>query len=143
MWEDHAACAQSPDPNIFYPDPPVSYAPKEVKAAYRHKVEAAKAICSGCPVRLECLAAGKLEQHGIWGGLLPEERGVARPRGRDRAKEDAYEERRKDRKAEYLRDYRERNRKAINAAKRRRYHELKLGARKLAVLRQKEAREAG
>lgn len=34
----------------------------------------AKATCDGCPVRYECQQAGMRDDHGIWGGLTPEER---------------------------------------------------------------------
>lgn len=36
-----------------------------------HQVEAAKAICATCPVRVECLAYAKAfgEPAGVWGGL--------------------------------------------------------------------------
>jgi WhiB family redox-sensing transcriptional regulator len=34
-----------------------------------------KTICSGCPVKKECLEwAVKHEAHGLWGGLTPRER---------------------------------------------------------------------
>ena len=46
----------------------------------------AKAICAGCPVRLECLEAGLDEDYGIWGGLAADERRrVGRRRLRDAA----------------------------------------------------------
>ncbi len=40
------------------------------------QIEAAKAVCSGCPVRVECLEFA-LEPHqeaGIWGGTSEDER---------------------------------------------------------------------
>jgi WhiB family transcriptional regulator, redox-sensing transcriptional regulator len=41
----------------------------------REKAEArAVAICADCPVRLDCLAYGLLEEHGIWGGRTEDER---------------------------------------------------------------------
>jgi WhiB family redox-sensing transcriptional regulator len=52
-------------------------------------VEIAKALCHGCPVRLECLA-GALERRepwGVWGGELFLQGAVIprkRPRGRPR-----------------------------------------------------------
>ncbi|GAA3213681.1 WhiB family transcriptional regulator [Nonomuraea helvata] len=62
-WTARAGCAQS-DPDLFFHDAGHS-------AAHR-----AKAICRDCPVAEQCLAvAVRLEvRHGIWGGLLPEER---------------------------------------------------------------------
>ncbi|MDF3310658.1 WhiB family transcriptional regulator [Rhodococcus sp. T2V] len=40
----------------------------------------AKRICSGCPVLAECrqYAVDASEPHGIWGGLTPRERDIAR-----------------------------------------------------------------
>jgi WhiB family redox-sensing transcriptional regulator len=44
--------------------------------AYTQAVDAAKAICDGCPVRAECLAEAlaRAEKHGVLGGLDPEQR---------------------------------------------------------------------
>lgn len=62
-WMRAAACAYV-DPELWYPhdkgDPGV----------------AAKRICRGCPVRIECLeyALDNNEDHGIWGGLSRQER---------------------------------------------------------------------
>ena len=54
------------NPDSFFPPP------------RRHNNDArlAKKICSKCPVKLECLdhALTNNEEHGIWGGLGPEER---------------------------------------------------------------------
>lgn len=37
--------------------------------------ELGKKICSGCPIRKECLEWAVLhEAHGLWGGLTPRER---------------------------------------------------------------------
>jgi WhiB family redox-sensing transcriptional regulator len=38
----------------------------------------AKAICSGCPVKAECAAAGLSERHGIWAGMSERQRRAAR-----------------------------------------------------------------
>jgi WhiB family transcriptional regulator, redox-sensing transcriptional regulator len=52
-------------------------------------VELAKSLCTGCPVRTECLA-GALERHepwGVWGGQLLVQGAIVarkRPRGRPR-----------------------------------------------------------
>jgi WhiB family redox-sensing transcriptional regulator len=55
------------DPEIFYP--------AKGTAA---QILAAKAVCSGCPVRASCLeyALGQLAEHdwGVWGGTSQEER---------------------------------------------------------------------
>jgi WhiB family redox-sensing transcriptional regulator len=61
-WENDARCLQY-DPEIFF--------------ATRARAERrAKAICSRCPVRVECLAfalESKVE-FGVWGGLNGRER---------------------------------------------------------------------
>ncbi|MEV4672681.1 WhiB family transcriptional regulator [Actinomadura sp. NPDC049382] len=40
----------------------------------------AKQVCAGCPVMAECLEEAYREprQHGVWGGMGPEERTAAR-----------------------------------------------------------------
>lgn len=54
-WEENARCVEH-DPEIFF----------EGRTDRR-----AKAICRGCPVRLECLAAALTDriEYGVWGGL--------------------------------------------------------------------------
>jgi len=72
-WRENARC-RGLDTEMFYrPDG----ASRSVRLAREH---AAKAICAVCPVRQECLnwALATHEPAGIWGGLTPEERGVAR-----------------------------------------------------------------
>ena len=64
------------DPELFFAESPAD-------------VEAAKAVCVGCPIRLDCLA-GALERRepwGVWGGELVLSGAVVarkRPRGRPR-----------------------------------------------------------
>ena len=64
------------EPDLFFAESPAD-------------VERAKALCVGCPVRLECLA-GALERRepwGVWGGEYFERGAVVarkRPRGRPR-----------------------------------------------------------
>lgn len=53
-WQDHAAC-KGADTALFFPERGGS-------------IREAKALCGGCPVRLECLDAGMDEHYGIWGG---------------------------------------------------------------------------
>lgn len=68
-WTDRAACADVPDPDIFFPP-----------GKGRHDLaRAAKAICAGCPVKRECLnyalcLGHSLSDYGIWGGLTPRDR---------------------------------------------------------------------
>jgi WhiB family redox-sensing transcriptional regulator len=67
-WRTHAAC-RGTHPALFYDADPGS-------------VAEAKQVCAGCPVRGECAthacAAG--EEHGVWGGLAPDERDRPAPR---------------------------------------------------------------
>lgn len=82
-WRTQAACLGH-DPEIFFPHP-----------SDHDGEDAAIAICSGCPVKADCLAdAMKSEnsrptsrRHGIWGGKTPQQRCAmykkeARRRGR-------------------------------------------------------------
>lgn len=67
-WFDEAACSGL-DPNIFFE--PIS----ETRRPYpKDWPDRARAVCEGCPVRLECLADGIAERWGIWGGLTYRER---------------------------------------------------------------------
>lgn len=71
-WLDWALCVGA-DPGIFYPDVGESYQP-------------ARAICSACPAKTECLAYAlatelSVSRYGMWGGATPEERS-ALARGR-------------------------------------------------------------
>ena len=68
-WTVDAACADA-DPAVFFIDHGRPAAP-------------AKAICAGCPVRVECLdfALASRERFGVWGGMTEKERrGEARRR---------------------------------------------------------------
>lgn len=69
-WQLQAAC-RGPHADVFFP--PLQFERKEVKIEREVR---AKAICSVCPVRQECLeyALAIREQHGIWGGLNEVER---------------------------------------------------------------------
>lgn len=57
-WHAHAACSDTPDPDIFFPD---SRSPKTGPALE---------ICRRCPVRKQCYdaAVSNDERYGIWGG---------------------------------------------------------------------------
>lgn len=67
-WMDAAACIGKAT-DVFFPlpggDTSISYS-------------RARDICSGCDVSAECAAFADTEniQHGMWGGLTPEERRV-------------------------------------------------------------------
>ena len=56
---DTAACHHC-DPELFHPHP------KDHRA-----IDAARAICAGCEIRLDCLALALStpDTHGIWGGM--------------------------------------------------------------------------
>ena len=72
-WATDAACAGA-DPALFYP----------TEHAGASEIRAAKRVCAGCPVRVECLhyAIDNGEAYGIWGGMtLKERRRYARKRG--------------------------------------------------------------
>ena len=69
-WQYDAMCRQHSS-NLFFP--PATFEKKEE----REKREAkAKAVCSSCPVKLECLEEAKeiAERFGIWGCLNEVER---------------------------------------------------------------------
>lgn len=69
-WMEHGSCRGS-DVEVFFPGRGTAAAAP------------ARRICAGCPVRDECLdyAIENHEQHGVWGGLIREERrAVARAR---------------------------------------------------------------
>ena len=69
-WQYDAICRQHSS-NLFFP--PATFEKKED----REKREAkAKAVCSGCPVKIECLEEANeiSEPFGVWGGLNEVER---------------------------------------------------------------------
>ena len=76
-WRSAAAC-RSADPELFFP---LSESGKALE-----QIAEAKAICTGCPVRRQCLEfALRTRPHGIWGGLTELERHHGRrPMGDDR-----------------------------------------------------------
>ena len=61
---DAAAC-RGCDPEVFHPTPHDATG-----------VAAARAVCAGCPIRLDCLALALAtpSTRGIWGGLTERER---------------------------------------------------------------------
>lgn len=66
-WRKEAACGQLPT-YLFYPTGKSEGA--------RTDEEQAKAVCSLCPVREQCLEFALVhdERYGVWGGTTPEER---------------------------------------------------------------------
>ena len=69
-WRAQAAF-RGMDPELFFP-----------QRGDQRSVNAAKAVCAGCPVRAPCLADGLTTRHGIWGGLSERERRATRRRER-------------------------------------------------------------
>jgi WhiB family redox-sensing transcriptional regulator len=71
-WQWRAAC-RGEDTGLFFPP-----AHLEEREERKTREQHAKAICGGCPVRIECLeyAIRIREPHGIWGGLNELERRV-------------------------------------------------------------------
>ena len=61
-WQEQALCAET-DPEAFFPEKGGS-------------TRDAKRVCTGCPVRAQCLefALENDERFGIWGGLSERER---------------------------------------------------------------------
>jgi len=79
LW-DRAACRAVDDPEIFFP---VSSA-----GAGLSEIARAKAVCSRCSVREQCLeyAVETRQVHGVWGGASENERrAIAGRRRRDLA----------------------------------------------------------
>lgn len=63
-WQQRGSC-RAVDSEVFFP--PMHFEHKPEREAREAK---AKAICDGCPVRIECLtwALEVREPHGVWGG---------------------------------------------------------------------------
>lgn len=63
-----ASCREYPFPDLFFPDG---------RADEAKRLPLAQVICSGCPVRKECLDYAITEgiPHGIWAGTTPRMRG--------------------------------------------------------------------
>lgn len=59
-WMQDAAC-RGVDPELFFPPQGGS-------------VAAPKAVCTECPVRVECFDYGASERFGVWGGATERER---------------------------------------------------------------------
>jgi WhiB family redox-sensing transcriptional regulator len=82
QWRDNAACA-SVNPDLFFPvgvtGPAVS------------QIASAKAVCTGCEAKDECLefAITTNQEYGVWGGTSEEERRVLRRAWRARQRRTA------------------------------------------------------
>ncbi len=77
IWRQDAACRDI-DPNLFFPVGVTGDAVEQIATA--------KDICSGCPVRLECLdfAITSNQEFGVWGGTSEDERRALRRQWRAR-----------------------------------------------------------
>ena len=71
FWQDHGSCREA-DPLLFF------HPQNERGSARTKRDRAAKLVCAGCPVRLECAdyAVRAREPYGVWGGLSEDEREV-------------------------------------------------------------------
>lgn len=81
-WQWQAVC-RGEDAALFFP--PSHLEDRDHK---RERERRAKALCSICPVRIECLeyALRIREPYGVWGGLNEiERRAIHRERDRERA----------------------------------------------------------
>lgn len=68
-WQENGNC-RTADPALFF------HPQNERGSTRRKRDEAAKAVCSACPVRVECAdyAIRAREPYGVWGGMTEEER---------------------------------------------------------------------
>ncbi|MPV87447.1 WhiB family transcriptional regulator, partial [Georgenia ruanii] len=68
-WQYQGACREA-DPNLFF------HPEGERGGTRRRRDEAAKAICSACPVIQQCRehALKVREPYGVWGGLSEDDR---------------------------------------------------------------------
>ena len=66
-WRNRAACRDT-SPELFFPIGTTGVA--------LDQIDAAKRVCTGCPVANECLefALATNQEAGVWGGLTEEER---------------------------------------------------------------------
>jgi WhiB family transcriptional regulator, redox-sensing transcriptional regulator len=70
-WHEKGLCRDADDTLFYHPE-------EERGSTRRARAEAAKAICRACPARLICReqSLANREQHGTWGGLSEDERGM-------------------------------------------------------------------
>lgn len=69
FWQEHGSCRDA-DPLLFFH-------PQNERGSSRiRRDRAAKMVCAGCPVRMECAdyAVRAREPYGVWGGLSEEDR---------------------------------------------------------------------
>lgn len=73
-WRDRALCIGKT--GLFFPEDAVGSG-----RARTPGYDAARKICDSCPVKVECLDAGRHERFGVWGGLSENERHPKRRKG--------------------------------------------------------------
>jgi WhiB family redox-sensing transcriptional regulator len=68
-WQSAAACRGMDSEMFFHP-------PAERARGRRARIQAAKAVCTNCPVMAQCLdhALAVREPYGVWGGCSEDER---------------------------------------------------------------------
>lgn len=71
FWQERGACREA-DPRLFF------HPQHERGRARQRRDRAAKQICAGCAVRIECAdyAIRAREPYGVWGGMSEAEREV-------------------------------------------------------------------
>ena len=87
MWRTLAAC-RGMDVNVFFPREQVGRKRKGIlPGSEKERAAAAKAVCAGCPVRLECLEyALKWGCVGVYGGMdLDDRRAYVKKKRRESA----------------------------------------------------------
>ena len=74
-WMDRAAC-KGMDPELFYPERCNGAGRPVLGSPANMHIAAARAVCTECPVRDECLeyAITTNEQRGVWGGATVRQR---------------------------------------------------------------------
>ncbi|MCW2528796.1 MAG: transcription factor WhiB [Pseudonocardiales bacterium] len=72
-WRERSACRDMNN-DAFY------VAEHERGSSKQMRITAAKSVCETCPVQRPCLqwALDVAENHGVWGGMTPEERKLIR-----------------------------------------------------------------
>ena len=70
-WREQAECRDDPTPDRWFVPP-----------GDRYGIDAAKAVCTRCPVAAECLAEAMADPSivGVWGGTSEKERAKVRSR---------------------------------------------------------------
>ena len=70
-------CATHIDPDMWFPEFTSGLITENRARAMAHNVNDAVELCNSCPIKVECLKAGMLEEniiYGIWGGKTAGER---------------------------------------------------------------------